>query len=270
MHIGGKHNIETDVRVIAATNRDLKKMVEEGLFREDLYYRLNIIPIEIPPLRDRKEDIIDMYKKRRKCGGNINCVVFLTKDYGINEKTIRELSVLQDICRNRKIELYMILDSHSRKTVRKLKALYSWILRRAVVLTVEDIYQKIDIEDVAYTLAIELVKQRIERRTGNKRTGTEIITSIPADAPDNSFIRSMGHSYNSIPENNASGRFLLLFSIFKYINERIDFVSLHSKCMDFLFNKNLNDIIFDSKELELASGCLIYDLLFFCEKKLAM
>ncbi|AOY74807.1 sigma-54-dependent transcriptional regulator [Clostridium formicaceticum] len=55
--IGGNERIRIDVRVIAATNRDLYKMVEEESFREDLYYRLNVIPIKIPPLRERKEDI---------------------------------------------------------------------------------------------------------------------------------------------------------------------------------------------------------------------
>jgi DNA-binding NtrC family response regulator len=55
--LGDTHTIKVDVRVIAATNSDLKKMVADGEFREDLYYRLNVIPIELPPLRDRKEDI---------------------------------------------------------------------------------------------------------------------------------------------------------------------------------------------------------------------
>ena len=55
--VGGSETVSVDARVIAATNRQLKEMTEEGTFREDLYYRLNVIPLDIPPLRERKEDI---------------------------------------------------------------------------------------------------------------------------------------------------------------------------------------------------------------------
>lgn len=57
MHLGGVHELQVDVRIIAATNVDLKQHVREGKFREDLFYRLNVITIDLPPLRMRKEDI---------------------------------------------------------------------------------------------------------------------------------------------------------------------------------------------------------------------
>lgn len=55
--VGGSKNIKVDVKIIAATNKELKKEVKEGNFREDLYFRLNVIPFNVPPLRERKEDI---------------------------------------------------------------------------------------------------------------------------------------------------------------------------------------------------------------------
>ncbi|MFL5301263.1 MAG: sigma-54-dependent transcriptional regulator, partial [Anaeromyxobacteraceae bacterium] len=65
--VGGNDAIDVDVRVVAATNRDLAKAVKEGHFREELYYRLNVIPIHIPPLRERQEDIhvlVDHFMKK--------------------------------------------------------------------------------------------------------------------------------------------------------------------------------------------------------------
>src|SRR5690606_13677943 len=56
--LGGTHSIPVDVRVIAATNKDLQEMVSMGNFREDLFFRLNVIPIVLPPLRSRKEDLL--------------------------------------------------------------------------------------------------------------------------------------------------------------------------------------------------------------------
>jgi DNA-binding NtrC family response regulator len=83
--IGGNRTIQVDVRVIAATNRDLEKAIADGAFRSDLFYRLNVIPIEIPPLRERKEDIpalveyfIQLYS--RKAGKKIGTIEKKTLD----------------------------------------------------------------------------------------------------------------------------------------------------------------------------------------------
>ncbi|MGE3865711.1 MAG: sigma-54-dependent transcriptional regulator [Hyphomonadaceae bacterium] len=61
--VGAKRPVKVDVRIISATNKDLAKLVAEGLFREDLFYRLNVFPIEAPPLRDRREDISPLVQR---------------------------------------------------------------------------------------------------------------------------------------------------------------------------------------------------------------
>jgi len=77
--VGGTQTLSVDVRIIAATNRNLEKLVDTGAFRQDLYYRLNVFPILIPPLRDRKEDIPALakhfvLKHGTKCGRKIEII----------------------------------------------------------------------------------------------------------------------------------------------------------------------------------------------------
>jgi len=107
--VGGSHPISADVRVIAATNRDLQAAIAAGMFRLDLFYRLNVFPLEVPPLRERKEDIpmlLEYFIKRyaSRLGKNIKAVdkrtleLFQSHDWTGN---VRELQNL--------IERYVIL-----------------------------------------------------------------------------------------------------------------------------------------------------------------
>ena len=81
--IGGRTPIKTDVRIIAATHRELKTQIQQGLFREDLYYRLNVVPLRLPPLRERLEDVGDLVRH------------FLrqTAKAGLGQKTIEQAAI---------------------------------------------------------------------------------------------------------------------------------------------------------------------------------
>ena len=71
--VGGVHTIDVDIRIIAATNQDLSKMVSQGTFREDLYYRLNVIPLHVPPLRERSGDVpVLAHQFLKKYAGQMN------------------------------------------------------------------------------------------------------------------------------------------------------------------------------------------------------
>ena len=83
--LGSSHTIKVDTRIIAATNRDLEEEVRQGRFREDLWYRLNVFPITMPPLRDRLDDIpalVDFYVKKiaARLGKTIACIPVAVMD----------------------------------------------------------------------------------------------------------------------------------------------------------------------------------------------
>jgi two-component system, NtrC family, nitrogen regulation response regulator NtrX len=118
--VGGTRLIPTDVRVLAATNKELEKEMNEGRFRQDLYYRLNVIPLRVPPLRDRKEDIALLVKRFIQD--------FATKEGG-KEKTIAD-------------EVLTLLMQHNWPgNVRELKN----IVERMIIMTHSDIISKSDI-----------------------------------------------------------------------------------------------------------------------------
>ncbi len=175
--VGDSHPIRVDVRVIAATNSDLRRMVEDGLFREDLFYRLNVIPVHVPPLRDRREDI-----------------PLLVRHF------------VDRVCRDQSPQRQP--PAVSQDTMRRLMS-YSWpgtvrqlenVVERAIALTpgraqidVRDLPAEIqqaddvadpraripeaglDLEAYINGLELVLIRQSLERTGGNKRRAAELL-----------------------------------------------------------------------------------------------
>lgn len=118
--LGGTKTLKVDVRLIAATNKDLRAALEQGTFREDLYYRLNVVPVDIPPLREHKEDIPDLVNH------------FLQRFNNDNGKRVESITPAA---------LKLLMDYHWPGNVRQLEN----TVERAVALAVKPI---IDIEDI--------------------------------------------------------------------------------------------------------------------------
>jgi len=118
--LGGTKTLKVDVRMIAATNRDLRAALEEGTFREDLYYRLNVVPIDIPPLREHKEDIPELVNH------------FLARFMAESEKGIKGITPAA---------LRALGEYHWPGNVRQLEN----VVERAVALTLGPV---IDVQDI--------------------------------------------------------------------------------------------------------------------------
>jgi transcriptional regulator with PAS, ATPase and Fis domain len=118
--LGGTKTLKVDVRLIAATNKDLRAALEQGTFREDLYYRLNVVPVDIPPLREHKEDIPDLVNH------------FLQRFNKDNGKRVESITPAA---------LKLLMDYHWPGNVRQLEN----TVERAVALAVKPI---IDMEDI--------------------------------------------------------------------------------------------------------------------------
>jgi two-component system, NtrC family, response regulator AtoC len=175
--VGDSHPVRVDVRVVAATNSDLRRMVEDGSFREDLFYRLNVIPVHLPPLRDRREDI-----------------PLLVRHF------------VERVCRDQSPPRQP--PAVSQDAMRRLMA-YSWpgnvrqlenIVERAIALTpgrpqidvrdlpaevqqVEDVIDPrtwfpdsgVDLEGYISGIELALIRQSLERTGGNKRRAAELL-----------------------------------------------------------------------------------------------
>ncbi len=139
--VGGTQPIEVDVRIIAATNRDLKKDMENHVFREDLYYRLKVVPLDLPPLRDRREDIIPLARH------------FLKKSCQEHRKAPMTLSAEAEAA---------LLMHRWPGNVRELENLIS----RAVVLTPHPLLKPVDLgfapEQMPTDVNLKIAKKAIE------------------------------------------------------------------------------------------------------------
>jgi DNA-binding NtrC family response regulator len=118
--LGGTKTLKVDVRLIAATNKDLRAALEQGTFREDLYYRLNVVPIDIPPLREHKEDIPDLVN---------HFLLRFTRDNGKQVEKITPAA------------LKLLMDYHWPGNVRQLEN----SIERAVALSVNPV---LDVDDI--------------------------------------------------------------------------------------------------------------------------
>lgn len=159
--VGSVETLKVDVRVIAATNRDLEAMIEEGTFRQDLYYRLNVFPIHVPPLRERREDILLLAD-------------FFAEKYGkANQKPVRRISTPA---------IDMLMSYHWPGNVRELEN----CIERAVLLNEDDVVhghllpptlQTAEASNTAYsgmlettldTVECELIIEALKSARGNK------------------------------------------------------------------------------------------------------
>ncbi|HJZ70573.1 MAG TPA: sigma-54 dependent transcriptional regulator [Vicinamibacterales bacterium] len=186
--VGDSHTTKVDVRIIAATNSDLSRMVADGLFREDLFYRLNVIPVHLPPLRERKEDIpllvqhfLDKLREERR-----------PKPPGERERraTDRAITVSQEAMRRlmayawpgnvRQLENVIeravaLAAGRSQIDVHELPAEIQqsreMVLSAAVALPEEGV----DLDAFVATIERELIERSLERTGGNKGQAARLL-----------------------------------------------------------------------------------------------
>jgi DNA-binding NtrC family response regulator len=139
--LGGNQTLKTDVRVIAATNRDIERAIKEGMFREDLYYRLNVVSVVIPPIRERKEDIPAL-------------IDYFVKKYGRENK--KSITGISDEARN------LLLRYDYPGNVRELEN----IIERAVVLSKKGIITGADLP-IPVRTAVQENRLPAERAQGS-------------------------------------------------------------------------------------------------------
>ena len=167
--LGGTRTVKVDVRLIAATNRDLREALEQGTFREDLYYRLNVVPIDIAPLRQRKEDIPELVK------------LFVSQFAGDSGKPVESITPEA---------MQILVNYHWPGNVRELQNIIerACALAKGVVLKVDDIHLDVRPARMAngtnnflpegMTLEQwedEMIRESLRRANGNKSQAARLL-----------------------------------------------------------------------------------------------
>ncbi|MEW9502071.1 sigma-54 interaction domain-containing protein [Jeotgalibacillus marinus] len=170
--VGGTSTKKIDVRLIAATNRNLKEMVQEGKFREDLYYRLNVVPIAIPPLRKRKDEIHSLIKIFLK---NINKKYEMKKELNAELSSffyryhwpgnIRELSNL--------LEQIVLLNSADKLNLEHLPVEY----KTEINFPSTEINEKVTLKKAVETAEENVLKRAVEKYTTTYELAKQLDTS---------------------------------------------------------------------------------------------
>jgi len=167
--LGGTRTVKVDVRLIAATNRDLREALEQGTFREDLYYRLNVVPIDIAPLRQRKEDIPDLVN------------LFISRFAGESEKRVDGITPEA---------MQILVNYHWPGNVRELQNIIerACALSKGSLLKVEDIH--LDIRPARSTNGVgnflpegmtleqwedDMIRESLRRANGNKSQAARLL-----------------------------------------------------------------------------------------------
>jgi len=170
--VGSSSNIKIDVRLITATLKDLAEEIKKGTFREDLYYRLNVLPIHIPPLRERKEDIpllvehfLEKFAKEMKkpvSGYQPECLEALT-DYSW-PGNVRELE--------NTVERALVLETGDQLTVQHLPDL---IRNQEVNPAIKAAANELSIKKMMAIMEQELIKKALEKTNGNRTWAAKLL-----------------------------------------------------------------------------------------------
>jgi two-component system response regulator PilR (NtrC family) len=173
--IGGAEDIKVDMRIISATNKNLEKSVKDGIFREDLYYRLNVVPIHIPPLRKRREDIplltrFFIEKYSREFGKEINTISTYALELLLEYQFPGNIRELENI-----IERSIVLEQSNIILPENLVLTGSIGTTDYICENFDIPLEGIDLNDEVNKLERRLIEKALEKAGGSKTKTAELL-----------------------------------------------------------------------------------------------